>query len=52
MIGKRGHIKSFPFTPKTFYIDVRDVEIAKDDWESFIVDPSQLEEVWKYYDKE
>jgi hypothetical protein len=52
MIGKRGYIKSFPFTPKTFYIDVRDVEIAKDDWESFIVNPSQLEEVWKYYDKE
>jgi len=52
MVGKKGHIKSFPFTPKTFYIDVKDVEVAKDDWESFVVDPSQLDEVWKYYDRE
>lgn len=52
MIDKRGYVKSFPFTPKTFYIDVKDVEVAKDDWESFIVDSSQLEEVWNYYDKE
>jgi hypothetical protein len=51
MVGKKAYIKSFPFTPKTFYIDVRDVEVAKDDWESFIVDPSQLDEVWEYYDK-
>jgi hypothetical protein len=52
MIGKKAYIKSFPFTPKTFYIDVKDVEVAKDDWESFVVDPTQLDEVWKYYDKE
>jgi len=51
MVGKKAYIKSFPFTPKTFYIDVKDVEVAKDDWESFIVDPSQLDEVWKYYDR-
>lgn len=51
MVDKVGYIKSFPFTPKTFYIDVKDVEVAKDDWESFIVDPSQLDEVWEYYDK-
>ena len=50
MIDKRGYIKSFPFTPKTFYIDVKDVEVAKDDWESFIVNPSQLDEVREYYD--
>jgi len=50
MIDKRGYVKSFPFTPKTFYIDVRDVEVAKDDWESFVVDPSQLDEVKEYYD--
>lgn len=51
MVGKRGYVKSFPFTPKTFYIDVKDVEVAEDDWESFVVNPSQLEEVWEYYDK-
>lgn len=50
MVGKKGYIKSFPFTPKTFYIDVKDVEVAKDDWESFIVDPSQLDEIKEYYD--
>ena len=50
MIDKRGYVKSFPFTPKTFYIDVKDVEVAKDDWESFVVDPSQLDEVREYYD--
>ena len=49
MISSRGYIKSFPFTPKTFYIDVKDVEIAKDDWESFMVDPSQLDEIKEYY---
>lgn len=52
MVGKKGYVKSFPFTPKTFYIDVKDVEVAKDDWESFVVDHSQLDEVWNYYDKE
>ena len=50
MVGRRGYIKSFPFTPKTFYIDVKDVEVAKDDWESFVVDPSQLDEIKEYYD--
>ena len=49
MISSRGYIKSFPFTPKTFYIDVKDVEIEKDDWESFMVDPSQLDEIKEYY---
>lgn len=52
MVGKKGYVKSFPFTPKTFYIDVKDVEVAKDDWESFVVDPSQLDVVWEYYDKD
>jgi hypothetical protein len=49
MISSRGYVKSFPFTPKTFYIDVKDVEVAKDDWESFMVDPSQLDEIKTYY---
>lgn len=50
MVDKIGYVKSFPFTPKTFYIDVMDVEVAKDDWESFVVDASQLEEARAYYD--
>ena len=51
MVGKKGYIRSFPFTPKTFYIDVKDVEVAKDDWESFVIDPSQLDEAFNYYDR-
>jgi len=31
MIGRHGYIKSFPFIPKTFYVDVIDVEVEKDD---------------------
>ena len=50
MIGKKGYIKSFPFKPKTFVIDVKDIEVEKDDWESFIIDTSQLDKVKEYYD--
>lgn len=49
MIGSKCYIKGFPFKPKTFIVDVKDVEVAKDDWESFLVDPSQLDAVKEYY---
>lgn len=49
MVGKRGYVKSFPFEPKTFYIDVIDIEFSKDDYESFISDPKQLDEVREFY---
>ena len=52
MVRCSGLIKSFPFTPKTFYIDVIEEEIAKDDWEMFLKDPKQLEEYYEYYDRE
>jgi len=39
-----------PFTPKTFYVDVIDIEIGKDDYEHRIKDESQLKEIWKYYE--
>lgn len=45
------YVKSFPFIPKTFYIDVIEEEMAKDDWEMYLKNPKQLEKVWKYYDK-
>lgn len=48
-ITSRQYIK-IPFTPKSFYIDRIDYEIAPDDWESYIKDDKQLEEVWKYYE--
>lgn len=45
------YIKKFPFKPKTFYIDVIDKEIAKDDWEHYVKNENQLKAVWKYYDR-
>ncbi len=51
MIKSKAYIKSFPFTPKTFYIDVIEEEVSKDNWEMYIKDPKQLDEVYKYYDK-
>lgn len=57
----------FPFTPKTFYVDVQYVLVDKDDAEarglhyiedtdgrchvSVVKDKDQLAEVWDYYDK-
>jgi hypothetical protein len=38
-----------PFTPKTFYVDVIEKEVAKDDWEFYIKDESQLSAVFEYY---
>lgn len=59
-ISSRQYIKDFPFTPKTFYIDVLSWEVNKDTnepengsgwWESRIKDMSQLDEVWEYYNE-
>lgn len=51
MVSSIAYIKSFPFTPKTFYIDVIEEEVAPDDWEMYLKDPKQLEEVYEYYNK-
>jgi len=51
MLGGNLFIKGFPFVPKTFYIDVIEEEVAKDDFEMYVKDKSQLDEVYKYYDK-
>lgn len=40
-----------PFTPKTFYIDVIEKEIAKDDWEFYVKHEEDLDQVWEYYEK-
>lgn len=47
----RQFIKSFPFEPKTFYIDVISKEVKKDDWEFYIKDEKQLDEVFDYYSR-
>jgi hypothetical protein len=62
-IGSHHYIKSLPFQPKTFVIDVKEKEYRKLEdgtlvkeegggwWESWLADPKQLDEVWEYYDK-
>jgi len=50
-IGCSQYIKGFPFTPKTFYIDVIEEEVAPDDWEMYLKDHNQLKKVFKYYDR-
>jgi hypothetical protein len=66
LIGSSQFVK-FPFKPKTFYIDVVRVPITKEEAESkkmhyiegnfnecyytILKDPTQLEKVFKYYDK-
>lgn len=44
-------IKEFPFTPKTFYIDVIEEETEKDWWIMWVKDPKQLDEVREYYNQ-
>lgn len=50
-IGNSQYIKGFPFTPKTFTIDVIETEVRPDDWEFTVKDESQLNQVWEYYNK-
>lgn len=47
----RQYIKSFPFTPKTFTIDVIEHEVKPYDWEFQVKNPNDLDKVWEYYDK-
>lgn len=49
-IRSRQFIKKFPFEPKTFIIDIIEKEVKPDDWEFFIKDESQLEEVFEVYE--
>ena len=51
VITSRQSIKSFPFTPKTFYVNVRSVEVEKEGYDTFLDDESQLEEIFEYYDR-
>ena len=50
-VKSRQYIKSFPFKPKTFYIDVIEEETSKDNWVFHIKDREQLKEVFDYYDE-
>lgn len=48
-VAGRQYVKSFPFTPKTFIIEVDEKEVAKDDFDFYIRDESKLDEVFEYY---
>jgi len=60
-IGSTQYIKSFPFKPKTFYVDVIDhrwkdkeettPDVNGDWWTHSIKDETQLQEVFEYYNK-
>lgn len=51
VVTSRQFVK-FPFVPKTFYVDVDEVEIAPDDWEFTIKNASDLTEAFMYYDND
>lgn len=61
VLSSRQFIKSFPFKPKTFYVDVVDyrwkdkeettLDVNGDWWTHSIKDENQLKEVFEYYDK-
>lgn len=48
-IQNKQSIRGFPFVPKTFYVDVIEEEVAPDDWEMYLKDRKQLDEVFEYY---
>lgn len=50
-VYSRQFIKGFPFEPKKFYINIREEEVAKDDWEFYLDDTTQLKAVFDYYKK-
>ena len=47
-VGSTQYVK-FPFTPKTFYVDVDEFEIAPNDWEFTV--KGDLTEAFEYYDR-
>ena len=51
IITSRQYIKSFPFKPQEFVIDVIEKEIGKDDFEFTIKNDKDLEKVFEIYDK-
>ncbi len=51
VISSHQNIKSFPFTPKTFVIDVIEEEVSKNNWKFHVKRPDDLKAVFEYYDK-
>lgn len=50
-ILSRQRIKSFPFDPKTFTIDVIETEVAPGDWEFKVKNENDLIPVFEYYNE-
>lgn len=50
-IHSSQYVKSFPFTPKTFYVDVISYETKPEWWEHYVKYPNQLVKVFTYYNQ-
>lgn len=50
-VHSRQYVKSFPFTPKTFVINVIETEVDEDSFILRVDGITQLEKVFEYYDK-
>ena len=49
-ISGAAYVKEFPFAPKTFYINVNEDEVTKDDYVRYCINANQLEGAMGYYD--
>lgn len=47
-INSYQRIKGFPFTPKSFFVNVSNVEVG-DEIQVFVTNPESLYDVWDYY---
>jgi len=50
-IVSSGQFIRTPFMEKKFYVDTVSKKVDGGNWESFVVDGSQLEDVFEYYDR-
>lgn len=48
-ISSSQEIRGFPFTPRTFVIDVIEEEVSPDNWDFHVKDQRQLDAVKEYY---
>lgn len=48
-IRSRQFVRDFPFDPKTFVVEINDVDLGNYEYKFIIDDESQLEKVFEYY---
>src|SRR5574337_216118 len=49
--SSKQYIKSFPFIPKTFIVNVQEMDLGHGNWDLQISDMDELNKVFKYYDE-